>query len=72
MTIHKEILRTETMNCLERLVDHHTMSGVLGMLSEIASLKEQHVSETYQDKDLAKAWRKLELQLDKLHVNTPL
>lgn len=61
--------RAENMTALERMVDQHTMSGVLGMLAEIASLKEQHVNENWSDTGLAKQWRKAELALDRLHVN---
>lgn len=64
--------RKDTMDYLEDLVDKHTMSGVLCMLSEICSLKEQHLESNWQDHATAKKWRKLELQLDRLHINTDL
>lgn len=57
--------RGENMETLENLVDH-SLSGVLCMLSEICSLKEDHVSSNWQDVELAKKWRKAELALEPL------
>ena len=62
--------READMKVLEDLVDCHTMSSVLCMLSEIAALKEQHVATYWQDQSLAREWRKAELALDRLHVKT--
>lgn len=61
-----DMTRKEIRETLEAFVDKHTMSGVLCMLSEIASEKESHVRE---DETLAKTWRKVELALDRLHIN---
>ena len=61
--------RQENLGALEALVDRHTLSGVLAMLSEICGEKEAHIATNWQDAALAKAWRKAELALDRLHVN---
>lgn len=62
--------RKENLEILESMIDQHTLSGVLGMLSEIAGLIEQHITDNWQDAALAKQWRKAELALDRLYLNT--
>jgi hypothetical protein len=57
---------------LESLVDTYTLTGVICMLSEIAGEKQSHIRANYQDDDLARKWRKAELGLDRLHVNTSI
>lgn len=61
--------RNETINLLEKILDQLTLSGLLTILSEICSLKEQHVEGNWQDHELGKKWRKAELALDKLAIN---
>ena len=59
----------DDMRELENIVDRHTLSVVLAMLSEICGEKEAHVATNWQDDALAKQWRKAEIALDRLHAN---
>ena len=72
----------EDMYQLETLIDRRTLHTVLSMLSEICSLKEQHLVENWRADSIAKAWwradsiakawRTYELKLDKLAINCPI
>ena len=56
----------DDMLTLEQILDRTNMRTILVALSEIAGKKESHAR---QDETLAKAWRKAELQLDRLACN---
>ncbi len=64
--------RVDARKELEQLVDKFGLSDVLALLSEICSEKELHIESNWQDHTLAKKWRKAELALDRLHVNTDI
>ena len=57
---------------LESLIDRRNLHTVLSMLSEICSLKEQHITENFAADSAAKTWRTYELKLDKLAINCPI
>ena len=62
----------EDMYQLEILIDRRNLHTVLSMLSEICSLKEQHLVENWRADSIAKVWRTYELKLDKLAINCPI
>jgi hypothetical protein len=49
---------------LELLVDATSMGDVLAALSEIASEKAEHIQSSWNDKHLAKTWRKVSYVID--------
>lgn len=60
------LTRGEFIEALERGIDTFTLRGVIDMLSQVCSEKEQHVASNWQDGELAKAWRKAELMFDRM------
>ena len=50
---------------VEALVDRHSMYDLLAILSEVAYLKAEHVSEAWQDDKLAREWRRAGLRIDR-------
>jgi hypothetical protein len=53
MTAHETIKQA-----IEQYIDKAGVSQVLELVGEICSEKAQHISETWQDESLAKAWDK--------------
>lgn len=51
---------------LEQILDRTGVRGLFEALAEIASEKESHVQEAWQDRALAKQWAKLSTKFDKL------
>lgn len=49
---------------LERLVDKHSLVGVLAMLASVCADKAVHVAEEWQDAGLAKVWDRRACLLD--------
>ena len=51
---------------LEVLFDKLGVEGIVSALAEICYLKEAHVKEYWQDRNLAARWRKLGSKLEKM------
>jgi hypothetical protein len=54
---------------LEAMVDHHGLSGVLTMLSDICNEKAEHIRDNWQDKVFAKAWDRYGRRIEALSNN---
>jgi hypothetical protein len=59
-------LYPDQLESLERLVDKHTLQGVLEGLAFIAGEKASHVAENWQDTNLAKSWERDADYLDRM------
>ena len=57
------------MDKLEREVDRMGIKVVLSCLSDVCTLKSQHISENWQDEDLAKSWAKLGNMIHKAYAS---
>lgn len=51
---------------LEQILDRTGVRGLFEALAEIASEKESHVQEAWQDSAIAKRWSRLSAKFDKL------
>jgi len=51
---------------LEQILDRTGVKGLFEALAKIASEKESHVQEAWQDPSLAKRWARLSAKFDKL------
>jgi hypothetical protein len=51
---------------LEQILDRTGVKGLFEALAEIASEKESHVEENWQDRPLARRWGKLSGRFEKL------
>lgn len=60
MTLEKDDSRT-----LEDLLDRYNLSSVILELANIGAEKAQHVRETWQDEELARAWDKAASAVEK-------
>ena len=58
--------RDELQKVLEQLVDAKGLQMVVQELATTCQLKADHISENWQDKELAKAWDMLHLALIKV------
>lgn len=54
---------------LEKMVDRYGMAVLVGMLSEIASEKAEHVRSNWQDEDLAEDWEATANRLERTSRN---
>lgn len=51
---------------LEEAIDKWGLAATLGIMVDIAEGKARHVEENWQDKGLARLWRRVAQRLDKL------
>lgn len=60
------VTERELADQIEAIVDRETMENTLNALLQVCISKELHVEEDWQDKPLARRWKKLAIALDKL------
>jgi hypothetical protein len=46
-------------NALEPTVDRHGIAAVLGAIGYLCAAKAEHIETTWQDRQLARAWKKV-------------
>jgi hypothetical protein len=56
---------------LEAIIDLHSLTDVVTMLSEICALKAEHINFHWQDNKLTKKWHRAGFQLYQLAANLP-
>lgn len=61
----------ELRDTLEQLIDSNGLRTVLRVISEVCSLKEEHIQTNWQDDAHAKLWRKVALMIDRCADNLP-
>jgi hypothetical protein len=62
---HTELTEGQVQD-LERLVDRHKLSEVLFALQQVALMKAEHLSHTWQDYHTAGVWTEMANKLEKL------
>lgn len=54
------------MDALEAMIDANGLEEVIDAVREICNLKSEHVATNWQDQDLARAWEKNAVKLEKV------